>query len=121
MAIDIINFALAAATIVFGGLAFCWPRYALEALSLATAGGRNDGMSEMRAASGGAFVLMGAAAIIIGPSAPIAWVMLGMQYAGAAVGRILSIFVDDAGSRKMWLFFAIEAVFALWFIAANWP
>ena len=116
---ELVNIILALATIVFGALAFFWPRFALEALKLQTVGGVADGMSEMRAASGGAFMLMAAAAIAIGPSEPLAWVMLGVQYAGAAAGRLLSIVVDGAGSTKMWGFFAIEASFALWFIAAN--
>lgn len=118
---EIINIVLALATIAFGALALCWPRWAMGALSLATTNDKTDGMSELRAASGGAFVATGSAAILLSAYSPFAWIMLGMHYAGAGLGRITSIIVDGSGSRKIWGFFAIEIVFAAWLIAANWP
>lgn len=119
--VELVNITLAVLSIGFGGLALCWPNFALKALSLQTAGGRMDGKSELRAASGGAFVVLGGAGIVLGPTVPMAWVMVGMHYAGAAVGRLVSFAIDGSGSKKMWGFFAIEAVFAAWLIGANWP
>ncbi|MEL6979685.1 MAG: DUF4345 family protein [Pseudomonadota bacterium] len=119
-AVDIVNYALAALSILFGALALLWPDYAMRALSLQSADGKMDGKSELRGASGGAFVVLGAAAGALGPAWPLAWVMMGVHYAGAAVGRGLSFVFDGSGSRKMWFFFAIEVVFAAWLIGANW-
>ncbi len=117
----IVNVLLALMSIVFGALGFFWPNYALGALKLATVPGHEDGKSEIRAASGGAFVLMGLAGLIFGHHSPFIWVMIGVHYAGAAMGRLLSIAVDGSGSAKIWSFFAIEAVFAAWLIGANFP
>lgn len=118
-AVGWVNAALAVLSIGFGALALFWPRYALGALHLQTVGGRADGMSELRGASGGAFVVIGLVALALWQ--PMVWVMMGVHYAGAGVGRLLSIMLDGAGSPKMWAFFAIEAVFAAWLIGANWP
>ena len=120
-AVQAINFILAVVSIGFGALAFFWPDYALRALSLQTVEGRTDGKSELRGASGGAFMALGAAGALFGPAWPVAWVMMGVHYAGAAIGRLLSFAVDRSGSQKMWLFFGIEVVFAAWLIGANWP
>lgn len=116
-----LNLALAILTILFGAIALVSPRYTMQALHLTPTGGRADGKAELRAASGGAFVATATAAILFGPTQPFAWVMLGVHYAGAGVGRITSIALDQAGSRKMWAFFAIEAAFAVALIALNWP
>lgn len=117
--IEIVNVVLALATIGFGALAMFWPNYALGALKLQLAEGHRDGMSEIRAASGGSFVGTGALAIVFAQFSPLAWLMLGAQYAGAGAGRLLSILSDGSGSRKMWAFFAVEAVFAAWLLGAN--
>lgn len=117
--IDVINIVLALATIGFGAIAMFWPSYALGALKLRAVDGHYDGYSEIRAASGGAFVGTGALAIAFAPFHAMAWLMLGAHYAGAATGRIMSIALDGAGSRKMWAFFLIEVVFAAWFLGAN--
>ena len=116
-----LNNALAILTILFGAIALISPRYAMGALYLTTTDGRADGKSELRAASGGAFVATASAAMLLGPAHPAAWVMLGMHYAGCGVGRLTSIVIDGAGSKKMWAFFAIEAVFAALLIGLNWP
>lgn len=119
--VAIVNVVLGALSVVFGALGFFWPNYALGALKLATAPGFEDGKSEIRAASGGAFVFMGLAALAYGHVSPFIWVMVGVHYAGAGIGRLLSILVDGSGSTKIWAFFAIEAVFAAWLIGANMP
>lgn len=118
--VETINIALAILSIAVGAIAFISPDFALSALKLTTTDGAADGKSELRAASGGAFIALGAAALLLGSSAPIAWVMMGVHYAGAAAGRLLSFALDRSGSAKMWLFFAFELVFAAWLIGANW-
>ncbi|MEL6278451.1 MAG: DUF4345 family protein [Pseudomonadota bacterium] len=113
---EIVNIILAVLSIAFGGICLVAPRYALGALSLRT-DGANDGLSEIRGASGGAFVFLAAVALVV--SHPAAWVMMGVHYAGAAFGRGVSIVLDAAGSPKMWIYFGIEVVFAAWLIGAN--
>lgn len=116
-----VNIGLAILSIIFGALGFLWPNYALGALKLETTPGYADGKSEIRAASGGAFVLMGLAGLAFGHHHAFIWVMIGVHYAGAGVGRLLSIAVDGSGSAKIWAFFAVELVFAAWLIGANAP
>ncbi len=118
--VEIINIILALLTIAFGGICLVSPRYAMGALSLQTAG-TTEGMSELRAASGGAFVVMSIFAIVFGPAFPMAWVMVGVHYAGAGLGRIVSIALDGSGTKKIWFYFTTEALFAAWLIGANWP
>lgn len=117
--VEAINVVVALATILFGALALFWPNFALGAVKLQPVDGHRDGLSEIRAASGGAYVGTGALAILLAPLSPVAWLMLGAHYIGAAGGRLLSIAVDGSGTRKMWMFFAIEAVCAAWLVAAN--
>ncbi len=119
--IEIVNLVLAALSAAFGAIAFLAPRYAMEALKLETTGGARDGMSEIRAASGGAFVALALAGMAFGAAQPFVWVMVGVHYLGAAAGRLLSIALDGAGSAKMVGFWGIEASFGLWFVIANWP
>jgi hypothetical protein len=45
--------------------------------------------------------------------------VVGLAYAGAAVGRVTSIFRDKAASRQSWTFFGSEAALASWLILAN--
>lgn len=117
--VEAVNVIVALATIFFGALALFWPNFALGAVKLQLVDGHRDGLSEIRAASGGAYVGTGALAILFAQVSPVAWLMLGAHYVGAAGGRLLSIATDGSGTRKMWIFFAIEAACALWLIAAN--
>lgn len=120
-AADIINTVLAVLSIGFGAIGLLWPRFALDALKLAPQGAHREGLSEIRAASGGAFVALAAFGLIFGPSSPFVWVMVGVHYLGAGLGRFASILMDRSGSPKILGFFAIEALFGLWFVIANWP
>ena len=96
-AVQIVNFALAGLSIAFGAICFLAPAYAMGALKLAPVGGQMDGKSEVRGASGGAFIALGLAGMLFGPAWTVAWVMVGVHYAGAAAGRLLSFLFD--GSR----------------------
>lgn len=119
--VDYLNLALAALSIAFGAIGFLAPGYAMSALKLVNADGARDGMSEIRAASGGAFITLALAGLAFGAAQPWVWVMVGVHYLGAAAGRLLSIFLDGSGSAKMISFFGVEAAFGLWFVIANWP
>jgi uncharacterized protein DUF4345 len=114
--IDFLNIAAALLTIAFGGFGFIAPRYTAAALDLAPTAS-TMGLSEMRASVGGLFVVLGAGAIWI--SAPIGYAMIGFAFAGAAIGRLLSLMLDKPPVTKVLVFGGIEAVLALWFLAAN--
>ncbi|MDA7424381.1 DUF4345 family protein [Thalassococcus lentus] len=113
---DLINIGLAVLTIGLGLFGFIAPRYTASALDLTT-GQSTMGLSELRASAGGLFVSMGLVCLILG--APWAYGMLGVAYAGAAVGRLVSIIIDKPPMPKALIWFLFEAVPAVWLIAVN--
>ena len=113
---DILNIIAALLTIGFGAFGFLAPKFTARALDLAPTTS-NMGLSEMRASVGGLFVVMAIACLVMG--SPMAYGMLGFAYAGAALGRGLSIVLDKPPFPKAFVFFLIEAVLAVWLVAAN--
>ena len=114
--IEILNIVAAVASILFGCFGFFAPRFTAAALDLEPTAS-TMGLSEMRASVGGLFVVSGMAAIWIG--APLGYAMLGFAYAGAALGRVLSLVLDRPPVSRVLLFGGIELALALWFILAN--
>lgn len=112
---DLINPLLALLTIIFGGFAFLAPRYTASALDLATTAS-TMGLSELRAGSGGLFVAMGLWCLITGDAN--AYFALGIAYAGAGLGRAVSIVIDKPPFKKALVFLAFEwppaAFLVLW-------
>ncbi|MEX0282685.1 MAG: DUF4345 family protein [Arenibacterium sp.] len=96
--------------------AFLPPAYTAAALDLAPTDS-TMGYSEMRASVGGLFVIAGLAAIWLGT--PTAYAMVGFAFAGAALGRVLSLLLDNPPLVKVLIFGGIEAALALWLIWAN--
>lgn len=114
--IDILNITAALLTAAFGLFGFVAPRYTASALDLATTDS-TMGLSEMRASVGGLFVVAGLAAIWI--NEPLAYTMVGFAFAGAALGRCISLTLDKPPAKKVLIFGGIEAALAAWFILAN--
>lgn len=114
--IEIVNVVCAVLTIGFGLFGFLAPRYTAAALDLAPTAS-TMGLSEMRASVGGLFVVAGIAAIWIGE--PLAYAMIGFAFVGAALGRVVSLLLDNPPRNKTLLFGGIEAALAIWFLAAN--
>ncbi|MEO9575669.1 MAG: DUF4345 family protein [Tateyamaria sp.] len=114
--IDILNVIAALLTIGFGLFGFLAPRYTASALDLAPTDS-TMGLSEMRASVGGLFVVAGAAAIWLGQ--PLGYAMIGFAFAGAALGRVLSLVFDKPPVGKVLVFGGIEAVLAVWLLWAN--
>jgi len=79
---------------------------AFTGLSAVTAPGR----SEFRSTFGGLFLLGGLVPLMT--SWPEAYLVLGMSWAGAAIGRVVSIFADKANSPKNWVAVGFEATIA---------
>lgn len=115
--IDLLNITVMLATIGFGLIGWLAPSYTMEKLDLATAGSR-VGLSEIRAANGALFVGLGAGALAL--SHPLAYLMVGFVYAGAALGRITSIVVDRSGSFISWSFFSVELALSIILVTLNW-
>ena len=114
--IDAINIFAAVLTIGFGLFGFVAPRYTASALDLAPTTS-TMGLSEMRASVGGLFVVAGLAAIWL--SEPVAYAMIGFAFVGAAMGRLVSLVLDDPPRTKVIVFGGIEAALAIWFLWAN--
>ncbi|MEM6374158.1 MAG: DUF4345 family protein [Pseudomonadota bacterium] len=114
--VDILNVIAAVLTIGFGLFGLCAPRYTASALDLAPTDS-TMGLSEMRASVGGLFVVAGAAAILLGQ--PLAYAMLGFAFVGAALGRAVSLLLDQPPVPKVLVFGGIEAALAVWFLWAN--
>ena len=114
--VDILNFAAGAITIALGALGWLATRWTMDVLDM-RAGPTNMAYTEVSAASGCLFVGLGLGAILIND--PLAWVVVGLAYAGAALGRITSILRDKAWSRQSLTFFCCEAGLAAWLILAN--
>lgn len=115
-AIDYVNFAVAILTVVLGLMGWLAPRWTMEQLDM-QAGPSNMAYTEVSAASGCLFVGLGLGAMAI--NEPLAWVVVGLAYGGAAIGRVTSILRDNAGSRQSWSFFGCEAGLAAWLVLAN--
>lgn len=113
---EFLNPALALLTILFGGIAFVAPRYTASALDLAPTSS-TMGLSELRAGSGGLFVVMGLWCLLTGN--PAAYFALGVAYAGAGLGRALSIVIDKPPVKKALIFLAFEWPPAAWLLWAN--
>ena len=115
--IDFLNAGTAILTIAFGLFGFLAPRFTAGALELETQGDSTMGLSEMRASAGGLFVALGTVCLLW--SDPMAYVMLGVAYTGAATGRLVSLAIDKPPFPKAFLYFVIEAALAAWCVIGN--
>ncbi|SMO42917.1 DUF4345 family protein [Ruegeria faecimaris] len=113
---SILNAAAAVLTIGFGLFGFLAPAWTAASLDLAPTNS-TMGLSEMRASVGGLFVVTGIAVIWL--NTPMAYAMLGVVYAGAALGRFVSVILDHPPLIKAMTFGGIELILALWLILAN--
>ncbi|SDW44433.1 protein of unknown function [Ruegeria halocynthiae] len=111
-----LNVIAALLTIGFGLFGFLAPAFTANALDLAPTKS-TMGLSEMRASVGGLFVVTGAAVLWL--NTPMAYAMLGVVYAGAALGRFVSVFLDNPPMTKALTFGGIELALAIWLIFAN--
>ena len=110
---DILTLTATLLTIAFGLFGFLAPRYTAGALDLAPTAS-TMGLSEMRASVGGVFVISGLAAVWLDD--PVAYVMIGFAFVGAALGRVLSLIFDKPPVGKVLLFGGIEAALAAAFL-----
>ena len=114
-----LNILAALATIILGLFGWLRPAYTMQLLGLASTDDTGLGKSEVRAASGALWVVVGIAALLL--FTPTAFVMLGAVWAGAATGRLTAIVADGATRGQPVVFFAVEAVTALILLGLNLP
>lgn len=105
---DLLNNIGAVLTMGMGCLGLFFPNKAsaLTGLEAVT----NAGKAEFRGTLGVTFILLGLIPIIT--QSPDAFLTVGVCWLGAAIGRILSIFVDRGSEAKNWGAVAIEVIFA---------
>ena len=103
-----INLAGAGLTLAMGCLGLFFPRLAsrLTGLDARTP----PGFSEFRATFGGSLVLP--ALLILFIETPMAFAFAGLWWAGAALGRVVSIILDRSSTPQNWTAVAFELLFA---------
>ena len=114
--IDTLNIIAVVLTIALGLVGFLAPGFTMNKLALKP-DGSNMGYTEIRAANGALFIGAGVGALFL--SLPVAFAMVGFLYAGAAVGRITGILLNNASSKQSWGYFSAEAVLAIYLLIAN--
>ncbi|MEO0383689.1 MAG: DUF4345 family protein [Pseudomonadota bacterium] len=114
-----LNIFLALGTIGLGLFGLLRPVQTMEYIGTAPTDDTGLAKSEVRAASGGVWVGGAVGALLIG--SPAAYAVLGALWAGAAIGRGMSVTFDKANSGKPVIFFAVEVVFAALLLAINLP
>ncbi len=113
---DLINILIALTSIGLGAIGWLAPRYTMDVLDMQSTQS-TMGVSEIRAASGALFVGMGLGALILGT--PLAYAMVGFCWAGAAIGRLTSIFAEGLTTRRKLVFFGVEAAVAALALSLN--
>jgi hypothetical protein len=105
---SLFNTVGAALTIGMGCLGFFFPARAsaLTGLTPVTAAGR----AEFRGTLGVTFIFLGLVPLIT--KSDIAFLTVGVCWLGAAIGRIISIFLDQGNDPKNWIAVLFELVIA---------
>jgi len=109
MALQILRYFIAVATILTGAASMFWPLKVLGFTGLAVDGGR--GITEIRTILGALFVGLGAAALYF--NKPETYQMLGITYITMGVVRIISIFVDDSAVSSNYISVVAELGFGI--------
>lgn len=116
--LDLLTLCAGLATAGFGLFGLLAPAWTAEALDLAPTK-TTFGLSEIRASTGGQFVVAGLGALVL--NHPAAWALLGLGYAGLTLGRALSLLRDDPPRRRALTFLGIEAAFAAFLLGVHLP
>jgi hypothetical protein len=106
MVLDILKIIAAVGTLATGLYALIRPTAVYGFTGLEATGPR--GITEIRAVLGGAFVGLGAAALIL--RVPAAYTTVGIVYLAIAAVRVASIFLDRSAVPSNWASLAVEVV-----------
>lgn len=94
---DLLPFAAAAATVLFGVFAMFAPRLTLRLLRLTTLSLHPEAVAEARATIGGFYIGTGLMALLLFDQ-PMVQMVLGAAWLFAAFGRLVSILSDQGGT-----------------------
>ena len=110
---DWLNLAGAGITIAMGCLGLFFPQRAsaLTGLTATTPEARG----EFRGTLGITFILLGLAPVVT--DTPAAYLAVGAAWTGAGLGRMVSIFLDDARTGKNWVAVGFELALGLLLIS----
>jgi hypothetical protein len=109
MAIQILQYIAAAATILTGVVSMFWPLKVRGFTGLEVSGGR--GITEIRAVLGAFFVGLGICALYFNSAETYA--MLGITYLVVAIVRTISMFVDRSVASSNVISAVAEVVFGI--------
>ena len=104
MVLNILKIIAAVATLATGAYALVRPTAVYGFTGLEASGPR--GITEIRAVLGGAFIGLGAAALIL--RLPASYMTVGIMYLAIAAVRVVSIFVDKSAVQSNWVSLAVE-------------
>lgn len=102
--------SVAAFTVLLGACALFAPRLTLRVLRLENEPSRASGVSSVRAQLGGFYVGIGLGAILF--AQPLVYMVLGLAWALAAFGRLVSMMSDGANTLYNWLCLMVAIVLA---------
>jgi hypothetical protein len=102
---EMLNVAGACITVLMGCLGLFFPKRAATFTGLKAV--TTPGRSEFRSTFGGLFLFAGMAPLIL--TMPATFLVVGLSWAGAAAGRVVSILADNANSPKNSTAVAFEA------------
>lgn len=100
----------AVVTIAFGLVALLAPRLALKVLRLETRPDRPEAVSEVRATLSGFWLGVGICCILL--AQPLLYMALGISWALAALGRLISIVADGGNRLYNWVWLALQIALA---------
>lgn len=109
MILQIVRIVIAAATALLGLWMIVRPASIEGFTGLTAPGGR--GLTEIRAAVGGVYLVLGAAPIVF--NSPEMFFLLGIVYLGIAVVRLPAMFIDRSVEASNLISLATEALFGI--------
>ncbi len=112
---QICNILGAILTTILGGMGLFAPHAAAKFTGLEAS--NPTGFSEFRATYGGVFFALGIGLLLV--RQPILYQVIGIAWIAAAVGRIISIFLDNARERRNFQAVVFEASIGALLLAGN--
>jgi hypothetical protein len=112
---NICNFIGAAITTILGGMGLFAPHAVSRFTGLQAS--TPTGFSEFRATYGGIFLALGISLFLV--QEPILYKVIGAAWLAAALGRILSVFVDNANEPRNFQAIVFETSIGLLLLVGN--
>ncbi len=98
----------AVASMAIGLISMLFPKSFARLLGLSFASGSHNGISEMRSTFGGMWVGLGLACLLL--AQPLTYFALGLAFAGAVLGRLISMIFDRSFNLHCLIATIVEAL-----------